>query len=401
MTPESFAGEWELPFTAAEYDGRLRRVRLEMERRGVDLLYVTSPPNLTYLLGHESVWFDARNVGGLAIPLSAGGPVFFDSWRNESGWPPTIGDAVLIDEGVPAYYPHGLGVVTSALRERGLLQGSMRVALEYWSWAPGGPALAALARRFREAGADVVNGSWIVDHVRLVKSPQEIAYMRTALEIADQALGRARDALRPGVTEKQLAGIMYDEILGLGGDEPGVRIMVRSGPNSNRFRRPATRRAVQKGELVMIDMSAAFNHYHGATARAFSLGPDPFWSDALARANEALWAVVAAVEPGESTRRLQELTDRAVDDAGLRRHVWWVGGHALGTSLPPDSVGHVYLSEREGFEAGYLVSGFATTWQIQLEDRDAHVGGGIVDTLIVGDDAIVAPAVFPRTLTIV
>ena len=147
----------------------------------------------------------------------------------------------------------------------------------------------------------------------------------------------------PGVTEKELAAILYSEVLRLGGDEPGIRMMVHSGPNSNRFHRPASRRAVQKGELVMIDMSAAFNHYHGNTARAFSLGPNDFWSDALSRTNEALWAVLAAVRPGESTQRMQDLSDRAVDDAGLREFVWWVGGYVLGISMPPDWVGHVFL----------------------------------------------------------
>jgi Xaa-Pro aminopeptidase len=399
MSRDSAGNEWELPFSASEYDGRLRRVRLEMERRGLDLLYVTSPANLNYLLGHESVWFDGRNLTGLAIPVAAQAPVFFDTSDHETGWPPTVTESVLIDEVAAFYYPSGLATVTAALRERGLLQG--RVALEYWSWAPGGPALAALARHFREAGAEVVNGSWVVDHVRLVKSIQELEYTRKALELADLALGKVRNALRPGITEKELAAIMYHEILRLGGDEPGIRMMVHSGPNSNRFHRPATQRAVQKDELVMVDMSAAYHHYHGNTARAFSLGANPFWSDVLARANDALWAVTSAVKPGEPTRRLQELTDRAVDDAGLRDYVWWVGGYTLGVAIPPDWVGHVYLSEDEGYEPGYLVPSFVTNWEVQLEDRARHEGAGLIDTLIVTETGIDAPAKFPRTLTMV
>ncbi len=63
--------EWELPFEPEEYAARLERTREEMTRKGVDLLYVTSPPNLNYLLGHQSVWCDGRNVTGLAVPLDA------------------------------------------------------------------------------------------------------------------------------------------------------------------------------------------------------------------------------------------------------------------------------------------------------------------------------------------
>ena len=65
------AHAWDLPFPAEEYEDRLQRLRGHMQERGLDLLYVTSPPNLTYLLGHQAVWFDPRNVTGLAVPLEA------------------------------------------------------------------------------------------------------------------------------------------------------------------------------------------------------------------------------------------------------------------------------------------------------------------------------------------
>lgn len=398
MTPEPLPQDWELPFSRAEYDGRLRRVRTEMERRGIDLLYVTSPANLNYLLGHQAVWFDGRNVTGLAVPLEQVAPVFFDTGDHQSAWPPTVTDPVTVDEGLTFYYPGGLDVVVEALRERGLLQG--KIGLEYWSWAPGGPALAGLSRRIREAEVFVVNGSFVVDHVRLIKSPAELDYTRQALAIADAALDKVRDALRPGATEKELAGVMYHEILRLGGDEPGLRMMVHSGPNSNRFHRPASERRCEKGDLVMIDMSAARHHYHGNTARAFSLGPNDFWSDVLTKINDALWDTTAAVRTGSPTQRLQDLMDRAVDAAGLRDYVWWVGGYTLGIAMPPDWVGHVYLNDKEGFEPGYLVPGFVANWEVQLEDPTRHEGVGVIDTMIVTESGIELPAAFPRTLTI-
>ena len=55
--------------------------------------------------------------------------------------------------------------------------------------------------------------------------------------------------------------------------------------------------------------------------------------------------------------KLQRLMDEAVDAAGLRDYVWWVGGYVLGISVPPDWVGHVYLNDEEGFERGRLRPG--------------------------------------------
>lgn len=391
--------DWPLPFSAEEYRERLTRVRAEMQRRGLDLLYVTSPPNLNYLLGHLAVWFDARNVTGLAVPATDGTPVYFDTYDHAPGWPPTVTDAVKYGE-QGFYYPEGAQVVADTLKARGLLRG--RIGLEYWSWAPGGPAFAELARRLAAAGAaEVVDGSWVVDHVRLVKSPREIAYTREALAIADAAYEALRDALTPGMSEHEIDALLSYECKRRGGDDPGIRTMVRTGPRTAAFHAPAGDRRIAPGDLLMIDMSAARHQYHGNTARAFSLGENAFWADALAKLVEARDATCAQIRPGDLTMKLQRLMDEAVDAAGLRDLVWWVGGYVLGIAMPPDWVGHVYLNDEEGFEPGVFDPGFVANWEVQLWDPPDHGGVGLIDTMIATEDGIEVPARFPGTLTVV
>jgi Xaa-Pro dipeptidase len=372
-----------------------------MASRGIDLLYVTSPSNLYYLLGHESVWWDGRNVTGLAVPLEAAvKPIMFDTWDHAPGWSPMVEDGVTYGE-KGFYYPEGPQVVADTLRRRGLIRG--RVGLEYWSWAPGGPALQELAGRLTGAGAvAVVDGSWVVDHVRLVKSPQEVEYTRKALAIADAAYEALAAALAPGMTEKEIMGLLYHECARRGGDEPGIRMMVRSGPNTVSFHHPASERQIRQGELLMIDMSAAYYHYHGNTARALSLGESPFWADKLEKLARARDETVAMLRPGDPTQRLQNLMDAAVDAAGgLREYVWWVGGYVLGATMPPDWVGHVYLNDEEGFEAGVFTPGFVANWEVQLWDIPRKEGVGVIDTMITTERGVEIPARFPATLTVV
>lgn len=391
------ASDWNLPFPREEYEDRLRRVRAAMAARGLDLLYVTSPPNLTYLLGHESVWFDGRNVTGLAVPLD-GDCVYFDTYDHEPGWPPTVRDAVTYGRH-GFYYPEGPQVVADTLRGRGLLGG--RVGLEHWSWAPAGPALRELARRLDAAGAgEVVDGSWVVDHVRLVKSERELAYVREALAIADAVYESLREALRPGMTEHEVDALIAYEARRRGSDEPGIRPMVRSGPRTAAFHGMPGDRRLQQGDLVMVDLCAARHHYHGNTARAFSLGGDERWQRVLAQLEAILWETTAAVRPGDPTMRLQRLMDEQVDAAGLRDLVWWVGGYALGIAHPPDWVGHVYLNDEEGFEPGRFDPGFVANWEVQLWEPPT-AGVGIIDTMITTADGIELPARFPRGLTVV
>jgi Xaa-Pro aminopeptidase len=392
-------GVWDLPFEASEYAARLAGVRAEMARRGIDVLYVTSPSNLNYLLGHRAVWFDPRNVTGLAVPAADVPPVYFDTYDHAPGWPPTIADAVKYGEH-GFYYPEGAQVVADTLKARGLLRG--RLGLEYWSWAPGGPAFAELARRLSAAGPpDVVDGSWVVDHVRLVKSPRELAYTREALAIADAAYQALADALTPGMTEHEIDALLAYECKRRGGDEPGIRTMVRTGPQTAAFHAPAGDRRIQDGDLLMIDMSAVRHQYHGNTARAFSIGGHDFWADALAKLVAARDETCAQIRPGDPTQKLQDLMDVAVDAAGLRPYVWWVGGYVLGASVPPDWVGHVYLSDEEGFEPGVFAPGFVANWEVQLWDLPDGGGVGVIDTMIATPDGIEVPARFPGTLTVV
>jgi Xaa-Pro aminopeptidase len=259
----------------------------------------------------------------------------------------------------------------------------------------------ALGDRFAEHGGEVVDGSYIVDHVRLIKSEAEMDCTRRALEIADAALTAAGDALAPGVSEKELMGLMYAEIGRLGGDEPGLRMMVHGGPNSNHFHASASERRVQAGELLQIDMSAAYAHYHGNTARAFSLGGDPFWEKAFETLGEIRDATVAEIHPGDPTMKLQRAMDERADAAGLRDLVWWVGGYVLGVAVPPDWVGHVYLSDDEGFEAGVFDPGFVANWEVQLEDIPAHKGVGLIDTMIMTKDGLELPSCLPARIRVV
>ena len=59
--------EKELPFDLKEYQGRVERVREEIEENGIDALVVCTPANLNYLMGYCT--FSPTNFTGLVLPL--------------------------------------------------------------------------------------------------------------------------------------------------------------------------------------------------------------------------------------------------------------------------------------------------------------------------------------------
>ena len=61
----------------------------------------------------------------------------------------------------------------------------------------------ALAQTLRDNGGEVKDAWTLVEELRLVKTPREIAHVRKAAVIADQAMAAARDAIRPGISETE------------------------------------------------------------------------------------------------------------------------------------------------------------------------------------------------------
>src|SRR5207244_3569023 len=130
----------------------------------------------------------------------------------------------LLDDAVFYRYDNALDAIVAAFRERGWLEGT--VGIEWWTQTPGAPLVRTIAERLGSRGAQVVDGDWIVDRVRAVKSKREIDCVRQAGEIVDAAFADLLDVLRPGQTELQIAARMDSVMADHGGESAAIRTMV-------------------------------------------------------------------------------------------------------------------------------------------------------------------------------
>ena len=120
----------------------------------------------------------------------------------------------------------------------------------------------------------------MVRELRWVKSPLERAAMREAAAIADAGMRAARDALAPGVTELEVYGEMVRALARAGGENTAITQPVLFGTKTNAAHALSTRRVLQPGEPVMIDLSGVRHRYHVNLARMFHLGePEPDVAD--------------------------------------------------------------------------------------------------------------------------
>lgn len=103
-----------------------------------------------------------------------------------------------------------------------------------------------------QKGIDVVDGMALTEKARLIKSPDEIECIKWSIAVAEHGIAKLREALRPGVTELQLWGILnYTNLANQGGWHDGR--MLASGPRINPWLQEATQRRVESGDLVGFD----------------------------------------------------------------------------------------------------------------------------------------------------
>ena len=163
-------------FELSEFQARHARVRQAMEREGIDLLMVTHPVHILYLIGWRGKAYQEFQT--LFFPLQPG-PLLFLTRASEV---PEAQDLTLADE-VQGWASWGYGAqraedpmeaVARLLRERGLL--GRRIGLEV-------PPYYVTAHQYvqlKEILGDslVKEATRLVSEVKMVKSPAELAYIR-------------------------------------------------------------------------------------------------------------------------------------------------------------------------------------------------------------------------------
>jgi Xaa-Pro aminopeptidase len=111
----------------------------------------------------------------------------------------------------------------------------------------------------------------LVEALRLVKTPDELARMRRAAALADQALAHMVSLMQPGAVERDIALEGEFAMRRGGAEEAAFKVIVASGPHSALPHAETTDRALQPGDLVVVDMGARVDGYCSDMTRTFAV----------------------------------------------------------------------------------------------------------------------------------
>ena len=160
---------------------------------------------------------------------------------------------------------------------------------------------------FKDLAVDA--SDWLSDtleKMRIIKSEDEIQKVIKAQRIAEAALNKLISALRPGLTEKQVASLLDFYMMDLGADGISFDTIAASGENSACPHAVPTDKQLQKGEFLTLDFGAIADSYHSDMTRTLCIG-EP--TEEMEKVYNAVWG--ANTDATKAVRA--DITGKVVD----------------------------------------------------------------------------------------
>ncbi|MDG2285320.1 MAG: ectoine hydrolase DoeA [Alphaproteobacteria bacterium] len=327
----------ELNFTRAEYAERLAKVRVSMERAGVEMLILSDPSNMSWLSGYDGWSFYVHQC--VVVPPE-GEPIWYGRSQDANGALRTAYvDAVNII-GYPDIYVqsterHPMQLLASTLIDKGW--GSKAIGVEMDNYWYSAAAHAALVAGMPNASFKDTTG--LVNWCRAVKSDQELVYMRRAARIVESMHQRIADKIEPGIRKCDLVAEIYDASLrgadGHGGDYPGIIPLLPSGADASAPHLTWDDKPMKRGEATFFEIAGVHRHYHCPMSRSAFLGkPTDTILDAEKAVLEGMDAGLAAAKGGNTCNDIAEAFFGVLAKHGIEKANR--AGYAIGLSYPPD-----------------------------------------------------------------
>jgi Xaa-Pro aminopeptidase len=159
----------------------------------------------------------------------------------------------------------------------------------------------------------------LLGEMRLVKSEFELTQLREACEISAQAHLAAMHFTRPGVTERQVQGVLAHQFYMRGSAREGYHSIVASGNSATTLHYNFNDQVCKDGDLLLIDAGAEYNYFTGDITRTFPVNGK--FKDEQARVYEAVLkvqkAIIDFVKPGIVFKEMHDMGTSLLTDAML------------------------------------------------------------------------------------
>jgi Xaa-Pro dipeptidase len=314
-----------LPFPLAEYQGRLDKVREGLKQRGIDACLISIPENIYYLTGFTSTGYYMYQT----LILPAEGDPMFVTYLEEKinvirrSWMDRYMTYSVIEDPIE--------VTFRAVREMGLEDKVLAIEESGFFF----PIRTYKQLVEKMPKARWVDGSGVVEQVRLVKSDAEIGYIRQGAKAAMEGMKAAIAAIERGKTENDLAAEVYGATLRHGSEYPGSPPYVVSGERSGLPHGTWEGRVLRDGDIIFLEHSGCIKRYSAAMMRTCFLGTPP---DVVRRTADiiltGLQKAIETIRPGVTSGEVDAACRETILKAGFNDYTHETG-YSIGVCYPP------------------------------------------------------------------
>jgi Xaa-Pro dipeptidase len=318
-----------LHFSRQELAARRKRAAGEMARRGLDGLMLFRQESMYYLTGYDTSGYSMFQ----GMYLGADGR-FALCTRSPDLRQARITSVV---EDVRIWRDRRGANPAEDLRDMLADYGcrGRRLGIEYHAYG-----LTAQRGRMVDAALEgfcrIEDASDLVRLLRVVKSPAELAYVRRAGQLADEALAVATQRTVPGAPVGLIRAEMLRPILAADGDLSASRWPMGAGQEALLVRYHTGQGVVGQNDQVTFEFASAYRHYHTALMHVVLTGKvDRRHRDMFRACTNALDACQAALRPGRTVGEVFDAHARAFTKAGYAGHFLNACGYTMGATYPP------------------------------------------------------------------
>lgn len=322
----------------AERDRRWKKIREKMILAGIDCL-------LTW--GSSGAWNTAAANMRYVTHLAAAGVALFPQEGDPVVWTGlshTTDYRTATQTWVKDVRPMGpIQAVIHTAKEQGFERSRIGVVGFSNPMARNVPELVPYRAfaTFKEAlpGAELVNGSWILEELRMIKSPEEIEFLERSARLAELMFQAMVDSARPGVKECEVYANMLRALVANGGEEAMILMDSGSPPLLHGRWPPPTQRPLEKGDIIIVEYHSNYAGYMAAVEHSVSLGePSQEFREIHQVSQEVFARGTAKMWPGTPFGEVIEAFRAPVQEAGMAYVECGIHGHGLSSCEFPSCV---------------------------------------------------------------
>lgn len=327
-----------LNFPVSEFESRLKKTKERMAAEGIEVLLVTDPANMNYLTGYDAWSFYVHQL--LVVIIDEEEPVWIGRGIDASGaqittWLKKENILPYPDHYVQSTVRHPMDFVCDVLKKKN--QANKKIAAEYDAYYFTAQNYISLTQGL--PNAKFVNGTNLVNWVRIVKSDREIEFIRRAATIVEKTMYKGIERINAGVRECDVvADIYHTQISGteeFGGDYASIVPLLPSGDKTSACHLTWTDEKYKSGDPVILELAGCYKRYHSPLARTVVIGkPKPEMEAAAEAAIEGINAALEVIKPGATCEEVELAWRQSIQKRGFEKESRI--GYATGLNYPPD-----------------------------------------------------------------